>query len=412
MSDDFFSTYMDYVNLNRSEAPATFHRWTLAGSIGALLGRNVYLPFGNGMIYPNQFVMLMGPPGARKGTALSYSKTLLRGMGFNRFAKDRTSKERFLMDMKQFDDMHEMKEEDLEVLRLDAPSESFIMSGEFVDFVGPANDMFLMMLTNLWDNLPEYEHPKIQGKSIFVDKPVVNLLSGATPQTFSMAVPPESLETGFLSRMILVHGDPTGVKVPWPPVPDKEVAAVLKDHLSDIRRLAGTITVNRGAWLLAEKIYDAEIPVDDIRFRHYMQRRHTHLLKLAIVMCCSELRYEVEEQDLIRANTMLALAEKNMPRAMGEFGASRHADSNGKILSFLDGQLEPKNAQDIWRALRNETTLKDLAEILNGLKIAGKIRGVELKGKPGYVINHVETKSWPSALLDRDWLTEQERAYL
>src|SRR5688572_27538290 len=98
---DFFTKYMEFVDLENQEAPAVYHRWTLASAIGTILGRQFYLPFGKGKIYPNQFIMLMGTPGTRKGTAMNIGKELLKKAGYNRFSASRTSLERFLIDMKQ-----------------------------------------------------------------------------------------------------------------------------------------------------------------------------------------------------------------------------------------------------------------------------------------------------------------------
>ena len=49
--NDFFSLYFEYVA--ETEPPAIFHRWAIIPAIGAMLSRNVWLPFGAGNIFPN-----------------------------------------------------------------------------------------------------------------------------------------------------------------------------------------------------------------------------------------------------------------------------------------------------------------------------------------------------------------------
>ena len=95
---DFFDLYMDYVG--RTEAPIIFHRWACYSMISALLARKVYLSFGHFIIYPNQYVIVVGSPGTRKGVPIGITQKLLKSVGYNKFAADRTSLERFLMDMK------------------------------------------------------------------------------------------------------------------------------------------------------------------------------------------------------------------------------------------------------------------------------------------------------------------------
>jgi hypothetical protein len=310
---DFFSKYMEFVDLENQEAPAIYHRWTIASAVGALLGRQVYLQLGKYKVYPNQFIMLMGTPGTRKGSAMGIGKELLKKAGYTRFSASRTSLERFLIDMRQVDIVADT---DLEMLALDSPSESYVFAGEFVDFIGPNDIAFINLLTNLWDNLDEYKHPKIQGKSVEVFKPTVNLFGGSTPQTFSIAFPPEVIGTGFTSRLLLVHSEPTGKQIAWPAVLDDLAQEQLVLHLKSIREsITGEIIVDPKAKALASEIYKNEVHVDDSRFAFYQQRRYTHLLKLSMIIAAANLSMTIQEEHIMWANTMLAVAEKRMPKA-------------------------------------------------------------------------------------------------
>lgn len=411
MNDDFISAYMEYVGLDTSEAPAIYHRWTCVSIIAALLGRQVHIPFGHSIIYPNHYMMLMGEPGARKGSAMGIGKHLLKKVGYGRFAADKTSKERFLMDMKQIDVSPGDAIEEFEMLSFEEPAETYIMSGEFTDFIGQNNMEFVTMLTNLWDNLPEYSQPKITGKSVKVEKPTVNLLGANTVQGFTLAFPPEALGNGFLSRMIMVYGEATGVKVAWPAPPDPMFTELLVHHMKDIAQtIKGEMTVSKDAYNLAEVIYAKQIPVDDPRFSHYDTRRHTHLLKLSMIIAASELQTIIQTKHMIRANTMLAAAEKRMPLALGEYGKSKHSDVANAILQFLSKKILPVQPTEIYKhVFRDLPKQSELAEVLAGLKMAEKVQVTQVKGKTGYMIHHRPVVQWPDELLDMDWLTESER---
>ncbi|WCD44284.1 putative primase [Polaromonas phage Tiera] len=408
----FFTEYMNYVNLESSEAPANYHRWACASMLGALMGRQVSFPFGSGRLYPNQFVMLMGPPATKKGTAIGIAKKLMEGANYARFAPDRTSKEAFVKSMKQFDTM----EEDLEVLTFDAPSESYITSGEFVDFIGQGDIGFLMLLTNLWDNLDVYEHTKITGKSITVTKPTVSLLSGSTAHTFMLAFPPDAMGTGTLSRFILVDGDDSGRRVAWPEPLDPLQKEQLIDHMQAIKNeLRGDIGITKEAKILGAEIYTGRVPVNDERFAHYMGRRHIHLIKLAMLMAVSEYRMEITETDILRSNTMLAMAEMKMPKALGEFGASRNSAATDKIMSFLNFRArmrvpKPANAQEIYKIVSKDVnTVKDVNDIIHNLKQAERIQVVSMGGITGYLPLNQGAGEWNLKYLDLDWLTKSER---
>lgn len=410
MSKDFFTEYMEFVDLDNQEAPAIYHRWTLASIVGTLLGRQFYLPFGKSVIYPNQFIMLMGTPGTRKGTAMNIGKDLLKGAGYARFSASRTSLERFLMDMRQTDLDRDTDLHGLEELVLDSPSESYIFAGEFVDFIGPSDIAFINLLTNLWDNPPEYKHPKIQGKSVEVFKPTVNLFGGSTPQTFAIAFPPEVIGTGFTSRLLLIHAEPTGKQIPWPTIPDVLQQEQLIAHIRDIRdNVKGECCFNKDARQLMGEIYKSEITVDDSRFTFYQQRRYVHCLKLAMIHAASDISTEVKTEHVLRANTMLSRAERWMPKALGEFGKSRYAEVSNEILTYLNKQSIPVNITDIFRAVsRSINKLPELVEVMQNLKAADKVQVVSARGKSGYMTKHMEAKEWPKHLLDIDWLTQEE----
>lgn len=355
--------------------------------------------------------MLMGTPGTRKGSAMNIGRDLLKGAGYNRFAASRTSLERFLIDMKQFDIDPTLELEGLESLTFDDPAESYIFAGEFVDFIGPNDIMFINMLTNLWDNPPDYKHPKIQGKSVHVIKPTVNLFGGSTPQTFAIAFPPEVIGTGFTSRLLLIHSEPTGKQISWPAEADTLAQEQLAVRLREIKEnIKGVATFCPKTKALTDLIYKNEIHVDDSRFAFYQQRRYTHLLKLSMILAAGELSMAVTEEHVIRANTMLAKAERWMPKALGEFGKSRYAEASNEILQYLNKRTLPVTATDIWKACgRSITKMPELQEILANLKVADKIQVVQAKGKTGYMTKHTMAPVWKDDLIDTNWLTAEER---
>lgn len=409
MTADFITDYMRLCDPENSEAPAIYHRWCAVSIMGALLGRQAWINFGVGNIYPNQYIMLMGEPGTRKGTAMGVARKLLKKAGYTRFAKDKTSKERFLVDMKVLDNSDEMLS-DLENLSMDAPSESYIMAGEFTDFLGQGNMDFVTFLTNVWDNLDVYEHPKLHGKSVVVQKPTVNLLGGNTPEGFALAFPPEALGNGFLSRVILLHAEPTGTRIPWPEIPDQLLLADLANRMIAVRKeFEGEVPLTAEARKIAGEIYKKEIPVDDARFRHYQQRRYIHMLKLSLLLAVYNFSARIDVEHIVRANTMLAAAERHMPKALGEFGASRHSLVAGKILSYLQSCSVPQLPTQLWKVVhRDLSKMTELVDILSSLKSAEKIQVKEIAGKTGYMPLHRQTAEWPSAYLDLNWLTPME----
>ncbi len=410
-NSDFFGAYMTYAGVGVSEPPAIFHRWSCCSIIGALLGRQAYLPFGHGSIFPNQYIMFMGAPGSRKSTAINIGKKLLSASGYSRYAADKVSKERFLMDMKQFESNDLLDAADLEMLTLDEPAEVFVVAEEFTDFVGNNNMEFITMLTKLWDCPSEYINPKIHGASVKIEEPTVNILGGNTVQGFALAFPAEALGNGFLSRLLFIHGDTTGRKVTFPAVPDPLLVAFLANHLKEIKaRVKGEFIMGEEVKALCTRMYEEYVDIDDIRFKHYGSRRFTHLLKLSMIIAAADLSMEIKVKHLMRANTMLATAEHHMPKALGEFGKSKYSDVSNQILDHLSKSIKPVNINALWKVVAKDLTkMSELGDIIKNLIGAEKIQTVNVGGVQGFLPKHNLGAEWAEDLLEPTWLTSEER---
>ncbi len=180
-----FDTYFQYTE--HTEPPLIFHRWCMLSAVGALLGRQYRLPFGDFNIYPNQYIMLIGDPGTRKSTAIKLARKVLSASGFEKFAAERTSKEKFLLDLEGVvgDEgetltrntvMTNLFGED----NLSEIKEVFIVADEFNEFVGSGNLEFLSLLGSLWDwddeSTPFKQRLKTS-KSVSIYQPTINILS-------------------------------------------------------------------------------------------------------------------------------------------------------------------------------------------------------------------------------------------
>jgi hypothetical protein len=351
----------------------------------------------------------MGSPGTRKSSAINIATKLLRLTGYKRFSSDRTSKERFLMDMSPITDSTDL--DDILDLTADEPSETYVAIGEFTDFIGQGNMEFVTMLTNLWDCPGSYTNPKIHGKSVEVNKPVVNILGGNTAQGFTLAFPPEALGNGFLSRLIFVHGEPTGRKITFPKPPDILVEANLVERMKEIKKkIKGEFSVSVEAEKVFDKIYTEAVDIDDNRFKHYSTRRLTHLIKLCMCIAASDLRMIISKDDVLKANALLYHTEKKMPKALGEFGKSRYSDISNTILDILSQTKKPLNANEIFKLVSQDIgKMVECVEVIKNLQHADKIQLITMLGKTGYMPKHNQLKQWDSSLINEEWLLEEEK---
>lgn len=426
--DDFLSQYLDYTA--ETESHKVYHRWSAIIGIGASLGRHSYISFGHNKIYANFYGMLLGEPGARKSTAIKLVKKLLSASGYDTFSADRSSREKFLLDLGGGDEEEVLagrakNGSDVTDMQLwgstltGQPKECFIVADEFNEFVSAGNVDFYTTLGNLWDWDNEekpYEDKVKNSKSVSIFQPTVSLLGGNTQENFARAFPPEILGHGFLSRLLLIHGIPSGRKIAFPKPPAEEATTAIIKGFSRMQKTAagrnGELLVTEEAKELLEKIYIGHKEIEDPRFKGYNTRRYTHLLKLCIITAAAMSSNQLSVDVVIYANTMLSAIEAKMPDAIGEFGKNKNSDVAHKIVTMLRSASKPVSAKQLWAVVvKDLDKMHNLSEILNNLKAADRIQYVQLPGGRGGWLPKKEA-SGEVAYVDWSLLSEEERNLL
>lgn len=378
MTESFLSSYLAYTS--DGEVPVCFHRWAALSGVATILERNLFIPHGHSQIYPNQYLMLIGTAGTRKSTAIKLMRSMLVKAGFSQIAAERTSKEKFLLDL--LGDESSGSAGDILDKNLfgdldgSAVHPMAVMADEANDFFGYGNVEFLSILGSLWDwQGPPYQNKTKTGGSISISNPTISILSGNTPTGFASAFPPEIIGQGFFSRLLLIYGEPNGKRIPFPTVPDPHHTAHIIDYLQRIKSYHyGRLDYSDTAKALLSVIYSSPKSIDDLRFDSYYNRRFTHLLKLCIVVAASKLEKEIGESTVIEANTYLSYAESLMPKALGEFGKSRNSDITHKILTFIEAHDGVTLKQIIKLVSSDLDKTSDIGDIIRKLSQAEKIQ--------------------------------------
>jgi len=322
--------------------------------------------------------MLIGSPGTKKSSAIKIGVKLLKQAGYTTFAAKKTRQEKFLTDLAEQsaklhlrsiggagDAGYDMLDQNLWGDDIDDDSadnyihkpaaECFIAADEFNNFIGINNLDFVSILGELWDFEGVYDYKLKTSKSVFIPNPTITILGGNTPTGFSQAFPTESIGQGFFSRLLLIYGEPSGVKYTFPPPPDLEIQTLLVDYLQRIKKeVNGEVTMTPEAMELLDNIYKTWPGIDDIRFEHYTNRRLTHLLKLCLVLTAARIATLIEVDDIIAANTLLTFTEQLMPRALGEFGKSKTADVTHKIMEAVNKTKMHIQVRDIWKLVHQD----------------------------------------------------------
>jgi hypothetical protein len=370
--------------------------------------------------------MLLGESAARKSTSIKIAKKVLTKAGYDTIAADKTSKEKFLLDLEGRQDEPEggtgaerkydkILEENLwgDSDNLPkAPREIFIMADEFNEFAGSGNLEFYTTLGNLWDWDDEarpFSQRLKNSRSVAIWQPTINMLGGNTQENYAKAFPPEIIGQGFLSRMLHIYGERNGKKIAFPVEPTDEATAEVITALQTIRgTVAGEAQFTEEAKESLGELYETWQPLEDVRFKSYSNRRFTQLLKLCLSIAAIHESRSITQDVIIESNTILSAAEHLMPRALGEFGKSRNSDVTNKIVEMLGTATRPLTAKDLWAEVYKDLEkISMLGDIMQGLLQAGRVQLVKGRG-------WLPMKAVARTLTHIDWnlLTDEERKML
>lgn len=334
---DWLNAYIKYTE--NSEPPQAYHIWTGISCLAGALQRKVYVKWGRSTIYPNLYIVLVGPSGrAKKGTALEFAKPLLKAAKIN-MIEGAITREKLIRRMatavSNFTDMTTGE------IKFHC-SISFL-SDELSVFLGQHNIKFLADLCNWYDSPARWEYDtKGQGTDT-IDGLCFNLIAGTAPDWLPSILPKEAVGGGFTSRVVWVVEEDKGKSVVFPTI-DTELEAALANDIECISMITGEFTLSKSgldwyeAWYTREEenTRKGKPAILDPKLGGYCERRATLIKKLAMIMAVSEYsKLIVEDRHFQRALDLLTRVEKKMPRVFGGLGSARYAYATELMLDFI-----------------------------------------------------------------------------
>jgi len=320
------------------QSPELFHLWTGISTIAAALERNVVLDRVYFKVYPNMYIVLVGPPGkVGKNTAINMGSGLLANLDdAPRFFAEKITPERILDFMSG--GMRRIGEN-----RIKFVSAAYACAPELNVFLGKSQDGdTLKLLTDLYDCKEGTWRYETKSSGVAeLENPCLNMLAGSTPKWLRTSIPIEIVGGGFISRTIFVYQDTPRRPVAFPEdeVPDnyEDMQRRLLNDLNHIRELEGVFkfTDSGKQWYgeFYEEFYYTSHETHDTDF---YARWPTQLLKLGMIVSIAERDdLTLTDHDLRRARAMLDAVSGHM-KGVSELMSSADSEiSTTKILGFI-----------------------------------------------------------------------------
>lgn len=375
---------------DNTEPPLLYRTWSAVSTIAACLQRKCSLPWGSLTFYPNFYIVLVGPPAARKGTAMSPAQDFLYDLQI-KMASEAITREALIRELSNANDNLIFPDGTIEY-----HSSLTVFSPELTVFIGYNNPQLLSDLTDWFDCRKRWVYrTKTQG-SDEITGVFVNLFGATTPDLLRATMPLDAIGGGLTSRMIFVYEENKGKIVPAPFLSASEIA--LRDKLmADLEQ----IYLLRGHFRPTEEFLNTWVdwythqgespPFTDKHFAGYLERRPMHLIKLSMIINASRTDAMIlEAEDLENALLLLERTEIKMPKTFAGVGASSTGGVLAQVMAEIGNRKEITFAElmGIFHQDADKKTLEAMIDTLVSMGFAdrtfvgdGSIKITYLKGE-------------------------------
>jgi len=395
---NYLHDYLTYSSDN--EAPEMFHVWCGYAALSSAVGRRVWLPRGEDVVYPNIYVLLIGNAGCGKSYALYKSRRLIAELGNVQISYSVETPEGLLRFMGGNPNADPPLVSDCHSIRywpdgeLRDVHEMTIVANEFIDFIRNNPEAWTGFLNNVYDEDFYKYRTKNMGTDVLVGPYVVVL--GAIPTDVSKKLQDmDIINTGFARRTFMQYGERRIDNPKADPsfTPEEQAA---RDrclaHLRRVQSLSGKMTRTEAAGHWWHDWYN--------NHSHTILKRSTpatmgwllskpnQVVKLAILnslACRDDLCIIPEDYELGLAyiNEM----EKGFGMIFGGIGRNELAGITMKILEYLKMKNEPVGFKHLsthfFTSFTSGKGFTELTEILQYLSATEAIESRMLRFSSG-----------------------------
>lgn len=306
--------------------------------------RKVWSHPNKGILYPNQYIVLVGPPGTGKSQIISRVEYFLRKVPGVHVAPSSVTTASLV------DTLVASECTFLNPVFVKYNS-SQVVASEFQNFLPAYETSFMGMLTKFYD-CETYEERRRTGKNphIRIDFTQLSILAGTTPSYLNTLLPEGAWDQGFTSRTIFIYAEKS--RAGGNPFAEKdlqeerELTEDMENDLKNIYLQKGQMFWEREVQIaLGNWIAGGEQPVPEHnRLLHYNSRRSAHIIKLGMIARMARTNEgKVSMEDLDTAMSWLLEAESFMPdifRSMATTPESRSMEDAKFFISQIFAKIK------------------------------------------------------------------------
>lgn len=344
LNKPWYNSFVD-CTLPHTEAPKNFLFWSAISVLGGILKNNVYFKDGLYTLYPNQYIILTGPPGIGKGTAINFAWKLVKSQTnpLVNILNDEITGPKLL---------HVIAEGWASPPKLNG---SLITSTKDHTCTVIATELQALLdsgegmvtrLNKLWEQT-EYEYKtKNQGNAI-IKGMCVNIISGTVPDYVRSLEQKYGsvLGKGLSARCLFILEDKKSKEMPYiePIEANAKNFDTYNKVIHDIdyiaKNLHGEYKINDEARIVFSNFYPATTPLpdDSDAILDFKGRMRTHIWKMAMILSAARKdKLLIEGIDVKDSIFLVTTVRRQVDKVFRGIGSSQLAEPTARVQQVIE----------------------------------------------------------------------------
>lgn len=346
-----------------TEAPDEYFLWSGLATMASIVGRKVWLPWGRYVFYPNLYVVLLGPPGNGKTSAMSEAKKLIRFLNDIPYAAECQTKEALVKEWATYERTFKWKDE----TKLFTPYSIFVT--ELSHFLGPNSGHMIDFLTTAYDQ--DYYDTKTKNKgNDIINGPCINLLGCTTPDWVTTYLRGDIISGGFTRRAIFINEYEADKRIAFPQRTNTQTLAWgrLVNFANRLKLACGEFEWSESGKRFATNWYENLKLPSDPTIRGFYRTKHLQVFKVAQLVALSTSQDLVITEEVLQITlAMFERMERNLPRVFQGMGRNELNSVSTKLLDILkmaNGIMPEKQVSAVmWKEVNGQELFNIITQL-------------------------------------------------
>lgn len=375
---NFFSLYDEYTK--DTEPAKRYHMLGALSVVSNLLGKKAWLPMGHFNIYPNLYILFVGPAGNRKTTALERAEKIFVRANVSKGAATASTSEAVIETMASSEATVNFTYKGKNV----AYQQYSPYCSEFATLLGGKhiNDGLVKFLTDIYDRASDYTYKTKNKGSYTIENPFFSFLGACVLDWFVDNLKGGLISSGFARRVIFVHADRIYKWFAIPP-PEPDTSALLAE-CERIKKIAGPFMLSEEAKEAYIDFYgNLMMSVNDKPkvLQSYYSTKHVSVLKL----CCALSAGISSDRVITKEMFSLSLdifddLEQSYEKLFSATGDNRLAKGLSKALELIREKPDGITTARLGTLLYSDFNESEVSEIIRILERSEQVTARTITG--------------------------------